>query len=131
MKPPSFSQEWKGFDFEKHVKPYMEMGYVEDKEGYIVWRTGTGGNVELLHLKVREVRKGHGRRLFKEMLRGLVVRPPYETVFGFVLEDNHVARSFYRAMGMTQTPVKGVYRAGMAVVFSETYKNLKGWHDVK
>jgi ribosomal protein S18 acetylase RimI-like enzyme len=99
--------------------------WAEDEGGYVVWRRGTGGNVELLHLRAAQ---GHGRRLLRRMLDGLASDPPYCTVFGFTRVGNVTAQGFYKAMGFTLTQVAGVYADGSAVVFSQTFEKLKAIH---
>ena len=110
----------------KHVCPYEEVDYYEiEGEGYIVWRRGTGDNVEMLHLKAERTLEGIGSRLIKAMLVRLRLdRPPYETVYGFCRTNNFQAIGFYERLGFDISVVKGVYRDGDAVVFSAKYKDL-------
>lgn len=117
------------FDPGELVAPYQSVSHalVERQDGnggWIVWRTGTGGNAELLHLRVR--RPGHGvaTELVKLMLAKLKERPPYATVFGFTRVGNESAHGFYRWAGFSLTEVGGVYDDGRAVVFSARYDDL-------
>jgi hypothetical protein len=111
------------FDFKVHTAPYQEVGYhVTTAGGYIVWRTGTGRNVELLH--IHAAMPGEGGVLLREMLRQLRARPPYATVFGFCLPHNARAKLFYLTMGFLLSPVQGVYDVGSALVFSARYDEL-------
>jgi ribosomal protein S18 acetylase RimI-like enzyme len=119
-----------GFDFARHVRGCLQAGYVEDEHGYVVWRAGTGGNCELLHLKVREPGNGHGTRLLREMLLKLRADPPYATVYGFVLESNYSARLFYWKSGFALSAVEGVYADGKAFVFSQRYDRLCELHGI-
>lgn len=112
----------------KHVDPYRQMGYVDDEDGYIVWRTGTGGNVELLHLNTVEDGRGCGKRLLTKMLQNLRLSPPYATIFGFCLFSNLSAKDFYLRMGFDISEVEGVYDEGRAYVFSQRYDRLKQLH---
>lgn len=121
---------WEGFQYEKHINPYLRISYHSDEHGYIVWRRGTGGNVELLHLKVKETRKGHGTRLFREMLRQLQAEPPYAQVFVFTRMENAAARQFYRSMGMIHSTVYGVYADGVAALLSADYNFLRKKHGI-
>ena len=114
----------------ERVIPFQKVSYFDDEDGYIVWRRGTGDNVELLHIKATELRHGIGKRLLREMLKRLNKRPPYCTVFGFTRIENKISHAFYKAMGFDLTIVKGVYQDGHAVVFSQTFAKLKELHNV-
>lgn len=106
------------------VNPFVEVNYYEGVEGYIVWRRGTGGNVELLHIRSSRLREGYGTRLIKEMVRRLRSDPPYKTIFGFTRTANRDAHQFYASLGFDLSPVRGVYADGDAVVFSRDYDAL-------
>lgn len=112
----------------EHVEPYRKVEHYQCLNGYIVWRRGTGGNIEIVHLKTKETRKGTGTHLLKEMLRRLKAHPPYATIFGFSRIGNESAHAFYRAMGFELTRVKGIYDEGAAVVFSARYSDLLERH---
>jgi ribosomal protein S18 acetylase RimI-like enzyme len=112
----------------EHVQPYREVGHYQCHNGFIVWRVGTGGNVEILHLKTETARQKTGTHLLKTMLERLKERPPYATIFGFSRVSNEAAHAFYRAMGFELTRVKGVYDEGAAVVFSARYSDLMERH---
>ncbi len=116
-------------DHRQHIEPYQRLGYVHSEDGYIVWRTGTGGNAELLHL--RSQRPGGGQRLLVRMLEALTADPPYATVFGFTRAGNTEAQEFYRKAGFTLTRVTGVYADGEAIVFSRPYAELLALHRVE
>lgn len=103
------------------VQPFQKMDYINDERGYIVWRVGTGENVELLHIRVHDKRKGYGSQLINEMMDKLKQNPPYATVFGFTRTSNNEAHEFYKANGFTLTKVDGVYKDGTAVLFSKNY----------
>jgi hypothetical protein len=92
------------FDPKVLIDPYCRASYRLLPDGsYIVWRVGTGENVELLHLKVVNQNEGTGTALFKMMLEALRENPPYHTVFGFTRGYNSVAMEFYLAMGFDLT----------------------------
>lgn len=112
-----------------YVTPYQGLHHIHDETGFIVWRRATGGNVELLHLKVEQPGHGHGKRLLLGMIRELRKTPPYETVFGFTRSINDDAQSFYARMGFTLSRVTGVYRDGEAILFSQRYQDLCGLAD--
>lgn len=113
----------------EHVEPYTKVCHYQCTNGYIVWRRGTGGNVEILHLKVQEVRQHTGTHLLKTMLDKLKDHPPYATIYGFSRAGNETAHAFYRAMGFDLTRVKGVYDEGAAIVFSARYESLLERHN--
>lgn len=100
----------------------------DDGGGYIVWRRGTGDNVEITHLRAYRPHNGAGRRLLRIMLHDLRENPPYATVFGFTRQSNTQACNFYAKMGFELTVVKGVYADGTAVVFSAPYRTLLERH---
>ena len=97
--------------------------YDEDK-GFIVWRTGTGGNTELLHVRTFEGGKGYGRWLFYQMLDRLKENPPYYSVFGFTRVGNTEAQAFYGALGFKLQRVMGLYNDGEAVLFWQSFDVL-------
>lgn len=115
-------------DFTRHVDPYRRIGYVSRDGGYIVWRTGTGGNVEVLHLKADPPMRGTGTSLLREMLLTLESDPPYATVFGFTRVGNMAGRAFYKSSGFTLVEVPGVYAEGRAVLFTAVYGELFETH---
>lgn len=113
------------------VEPYQKVCYVELETGYIVWRRGTGDNIELLHLQAFVHRQGIGRLLVRTMLDKLKDDPPADTVFGFTRISLLDAVAFYHAMGFETTVVKGLYTEGVAVMFSQTYEKLLELHKLK
>lgn len=104
------------------LMPFLTVCVIHDEDGYIVWRRGTGENVELLHIK--SARSGGGSALLIKMLEKLKENPPYSTVFGFTRTGNTKAIAFYWRMGFTCSPVAGVYAEGSAMVFSAQYVDL-------
>lgn len=111
---------------------FKEVRHVTATHGYVVWRYGTGGNVEITH--IRTSKPGGGSELLKAMLTVLQLDPPYGgqgTVFGFTRTSNHKAREWYSLMGFHLTPVSGVYAEGSAVVFSATYEQLCRYHNIQ
>ncbi len=111
---------------------YKVVDHIDTENGYVVWRRGTGDNVELLHLRVTtERRVGYGRSLLCQMLEKLIDNPPYHTVFGFTRLENQIAIEFYQAMGFETTVVNGVYLDGAAVLFSQSFEILLERNHVK
>lgn len=125
-------QEDELFQFDELILPYRQVEYrtLRDRrgQGYLVWRRGTGGNVEILHFKAVPGGQGLGTELLRQMLTDLEKTPPYETIFGFCRVGNFSARKFYEKMGFMMTRVEGVYRDGAAYVFSQNYYRLKELH---
>ena len=112
-------------DVEKMINPFCDVQFYEDDCGYIVWRVGTGSNVELLHIRTASLNRGAGRKLLTAMAYRLRANPPYATVFGFVRVENQAAHRFYKSLGFSLSLVWGVYADGMAVVFSINWADLE------
>lgn len=102
------------------VTPFTKVRVLRAPYGAIAWRLGTGGNIEILHLKCD---RGRGRELMAEAVRRM--DPPYATVFGFTRVCNFAAIRFYEKLGFAMSRVKGVYADGEAMVFSANYEELK------
>lgn len=107
-----------------YLTPFGKTEHIWTKEGYIVWRLGTGGNAELLHIRSFIKGKGIGRKLVKAMLLKLKTNPPYYSVYGFTREANENAIAFYRALGFHVEITDSPYKKGRAVLFSQSYKVL-------
>lgn len=109
------------FDYEKHVKSFGASGFISDERGYIVWRKGTGDNVELLHIK--SLKPGGGTSLLRDMLEAVET---YHSVFGFCLRSNQRALDFYAANGFKLHYLgQSVYRDDATVLFVAPYAKLK------
>ena len=111
-------------DKSKYVDPFAVVSMIDDESGYIVWRLGTGHNVEMLHIHTEEKGKGYGRDLFYRMLGKLRQFSPYHSVFGFTRADNVGAKAFYGALGFDLTGVPGVYADGRCILFHAPYDRL-------
>lgn len=111
--------------FNNYVKPFQDVKALYDpNKGFIVWRLGTGRNVELLHIRAFALRQGYGRTLFHRMLYALEETPPYYSVFGFTRVTNTRAAAFYEALGFNLQPVRGLYADGRAVMFWQSFTEL-------
>lgn len=119
------------FSLPDHILPYRKVEYIDSEDGYLVWRVGTGRNVEILHFRAYQPGHGVGRKLLTATLVQLSGNPPYHSVFGFTRAVNQEAQQFYAAMGFTLTTVPGVYKDGQAVLFTATYDYLLGYHNLK
>jgi len=89
--------------------------------GYIVWRVGTGENVEILFIEG----PGHGKELVKEMVEILEQTPPYNSIFVFRREQNEIAGKFYRKLGFTETVIPDLYKGENAVLATINFEKLK------
>lgn len=115
-------------DYDKHVRPFSRVGFYADGDGYIVWRTGVEGNVELLSMEVREKRKGYGTRLVRMMTKALVKHPPHCTVYGMVRGEDVDCQAFLESMGFDLSEIDGVYCDGNGLVFSQSFEQLRERH---
>lgn len=99
-------------DFEEtYIKKYETVWYLHNKHrGYIVWRLGTGQNVELLHIRAIEVHKGHGEYLMRMMTLQLKFNRPYHSVFVFTKKSNTDALNAYKHWGFQFTEIPNLYR---------------------
>ena len=109
----------------QYIQPFEAVNseFIQD-QGFIVWRLGTGNNVELLHIKTFKKGKGYGRKLFYTMLDGLKQDLPYHSIFGFTRVGNSEARAFYGALGFWLQPVTGLYQEGSCILFCQGYDIL-------
>lgn len=114
----------------RDVDPFKDVNIFEDDTGYIVWRQGTGKNVELLNILAHYTNRGHGTELLKKMVIALKENTPFETIYGFTRTDNQQAHSFYRSRGFKLSLVSGIYEEGSAMVFSQRYEKLKEFFGV-
>lgn len=121
--PPSYSE----FE-ETYLDPFLGLYHIYDEElGFIVWRNGTGGNVELLHIRTFSKRRGFGRRLFYGMLKQLEddsSQTPYHSVYGFTRVSNSEARAFYGELGFCLVWTYGVYASQDAILFEQSFDKL-------
>lgn len=113
--------------YERYVDKYRNISYYYDNSyGYIVWRLGTGENIELLHIRTFEKRKGYGRKLFIQMLKQINSEDtkPYHSIFGFTRSSNKEAQEFYVAMGFNIVDVSGIYKDGHCKLFWASFDDL-------
>ena len=110
---------------DQYVTPFENTcHYSIEGKGYIIWRLGTGDNIELLHIRTYKKRQGIGRQLFYGMLELLEYCPPYYSIFGFTRSTNDEAQRFYGALGFNLQPINGIYLDGTATLFWQSYKQL-------
>jgi ribosomal protein S18 acetylase RimI-like enzyme len=117
--------EERTFTPENHVHPYYRIDRIDNEYGYIVWRVGTGDNIEILHISACIEGKGYGRELVRCMCERLkeTKSEPYFSVFGFTKANNDNAIKFYIGLGFMVKPVTSIYKDG-ASVFSIPYVDL-------
>jgi GNAT superfamily N-acetyltransferase len=110
----------------KYIRKFEWIEYIYDERGYLVWREGTGNNIEILHLRAFEEGKGNGPRLIKEMLAKLKMRhTPYYSVFGFILNDNIPVKKMYRKLGMIENAgIARLYKFGAACIVCQDFEIL-------
>lgn len=112
----------------RELHKFANVNIIHNEDGYIIWRPGTGDNVEITH--IRSFIHGGGTRLLKVMLAELKNDPPYCSVFGFTRTNNKKAHFFYMSCGFTITRIRGVYEEGNACIFSANYQDLCVKHGV-
>lgn len=114
---------------QKYVGPFQELPFIFEEElGYIVWRVGTGENVEILHIRAFSPGIGEGPLLIKKMLEQLKWKPPYHSVFSFVLDYNERAKRMYTAAGFQENKVVGLYAGGDCALFTAPFRDLCRLH---
>lgn len=117
--------------YETLVEPFEKVWriFIPDN-GYIVWRLGTGGNIELLHIRVFELRKGYATMLVRMMLEELKQHPPYHSVFGFAVASKPDIGEIYRHLGFETETIVGMYQSGGTIVFHQEYAKLCTHYDI-
>ena len=96
--------------------------YIYHKDGYIVWQTSTGENVQILFIEVKTPRNGVGTSLLRDMCESI---NPYHSVFVVRRATNEAAGKFYRKVGFTETLIKGLYKGEDAVLATISFEQLK------
>lgn len=108
-------------EIEKRLSIYDAPSLFYRDWGYIAWHLGTGQNVEILFIEVREPRKGYGTRLIQAMKKEI---HPYHSVYVFRRAVNTKAGAFYRKLGFTETTISNIYKGEDAVLGVIPYENL-------
>lgn len=119
----------------QYLEPFGMLPHIYSKEhGFVVWRMGTGRNVELLHIRAWEIRQGHGTWLLDRMLWTIEQTPamqPYYSIYGFTRASNSRAISFYQAVGFHWQQVNGLYEDGVGVLFWRGFEDLLRARDLR
>lgn len=107
--------------FGHYVQKYLSQYYMFfPGRGYIVWRFGTGENVELLHIRSFKTGQGLGPRLVKVMLRELKKNPPFYSIFGMMLAANEPVIKMYQKMGFNTMECPFPYKGGNSVMMYQS-----------
>lgn len=110
----------------KYLEKFRELKYIfEPEKGFIVWRVGTGENIELLHLRTFYQGKGYARELIGKMIRQLEKNPPYHTIFGFALASRSNLKEIYIKLGFNVTEEIPVPYKEPSFIFWQEYVKLK------
>jgi hypothetical protein len=111
----------------KYIKKFENINFIYwPKKGFIVWRMGTGENIELLHIKTFIPKKGLAKELIREMIKKLEKTPPYYSIFGFGLSSRENLKDIYQKLGFNVTPdMPGPYKTSLSFLFYQNYENLK------
>jgi len=103
---------------------FKEIHLIEIPQGHLVWKFGTGDNIELFDIEVEEKQKGYGTQLVKMLLEAVAQYHP-SSIYGFTAGNNIVAQSFYRALGFESVPLGDLYKNKAGVIFFwQNYKEL-------
>ena len=112
--------------FDHYVREYLPQYYLFfPNKGYIVWRLGTGENIELLHVRAFKTGQGLGPRIIKEMLREIKKsRVPYYSVWGLLLASNEPMIKTYQKMGFNLHECPGPYKHGPSIMMWQSFEKL-------
>lgn len=117
----------------ERVRHYRDLRYLHKPHvGYVVWRVGTGDNLEIVFVRAAEPGHGYGKRMLREMVAAVTsVGPrPYHSVYAYRLRSNEQAGRFYRALGFREVDLgASVYRDDGTVLawvpWAELVKNVR------
>jgi GNAT superfamily N-acetyltransferase len=77
-----------------------ELRSIDIQQGYVNWRLGTAGDIELTNIRVDTKRRGYGRRLFYILLTNTIRwHPTAKNIYGFTETRNEGAQVFYESLG--------------------------------
>lgn len=114
----------------KYVTSYTHLEYVYwPEKGFIVWRLSTGENVELLHIKTFVRSSGYASELVREMVKRLIKKPPFFSIFGFALASRVYLKEVYTHLGFHVTDnIKAPYKDDSSFIFWRSYEELKEFY---
>ena len=76
--------------------------------GFIEWREGTGGNIEITQIKTYEKRRGTGKELIWKLIEK---EDCYYSIYAFVLASRKRVRNFYKSCGFQEIELgRSVYK---------------------
>lgn len=76
--------------------------------GFIEYRQGTGGNIEITQIRAYEKGKGTGKELIEKLIDK---ENPYHSIYAFVLGSRTGAISFYEKCGFKKIELgKSIYK---------------------
>ena len=111
--------------YSHYIKKYLPQYYMYfPGHGYIVWRFGSGENIELLHIRSFKIGQGLGQRLIKAMLRENKNHPPFHSVFGMTLASNTSAIKMYTKAGFKTMECPFPYKGGNSIIFYQRFDVL-------
>ena len=91
--------------------------------GFIEWEQGTGGNIEITHIRVYEKRKGTGKQLMRELLKKAEA---FHSFYAFAFSEREDAISFYKAVGFKEILCgQSVYKSGRTSLMWATYEDIR------
>lgn len=111
----------------KYIEKFRDIDFIYwPEKGFIVWRLGTGGNMELLHIRTFIPKKGYAKELIGAMVKKIQNKPPYYSIFGFALSSRENLKEIYRQLGFNVTPdIAGPYKTSPSFLFYQSYEELK------
>lgn len=120
--------------FLERLEQYGPTRWLYDDGAAIAWRSGTGGNLEIVQLEVNKKREGLGREIVRRMVHGLIAGVqgplPYHSVYAFCLGSREDACAFYKNLGFTETLASlhpgGLYKDDCAHLYVIPWSKLKG-----
>lgn len=111
----------------KYIEKFKGVDFIYwPEKGFIVWRQGTGENIELLHIRTFVQKNGFAKELIAEMIKKIQKNPPYYSIFGFGLSSRKDLKIIYQRLGFNVTPdMSGPYKSSLSFLFYQSYENLK------
>jgi len=113
----------------QRLRKYKDAEYIYDHEtGYIVWRYGTGDNLEILFLVSAEKRKGNATHLCRMMIHKLEScgERPYHSLFLFRLAGNVESQAFFTRLGFKEVNLgRSIYGGDDTVILWIAWDDFK------
>jgi len=91
--------------------------------GFIEYREGTGGNIEITQIRAYEKGRGTGRELIRRLIEE---SKPYYSIYAFVLASRLDARRFYASCGLNEMPIgRGLYKNDGAIIMTANHEDIR------